>query len=157
VPSKGKSGGRSVSVRDVPPHDFISAYARYLKKSGNVELPKWVDIVKTSHAKELPPQDPDWFFTRCASLARKVYLDDGRHTGIGKYKKVYGSKKRRGSQPNKFVSGSGSIIRACLKQLAKLKVVDKDPKGGRKITSTGQRDLDRIAAQIHTKLRSRIA
>lgn len=55
---------RGVSLKDVPAQEFITAYAKYLKKSGNIELPKWVDIVKTGIHKELPPSNPDWFFVR---------------------------------------------------------------------------------------------
>jgi small subunit ribosomal protein S19e len=29
-----------------------------------LQLPAWVDIVKTSKAKELPPYDPDWYYVR---------------------------------------------------------------------------------------------
>ena len=39
-----------------------------------MELPTWADVVKTASYKELAPYDPDWFFVRAASMARKVYL-----------------------------------------------------------------------------------
>ncbi|KAE8783902.1 40S ribosomal protein S19 [Hordeum vulgare] len=29
-----------------------------------MELPEWVDIVKTAMFKELPPTDPDWYYIR---------------------------------------------------------------------------------------------
>ncbi|KAI5018398.1 hypothetical protein ZWY2020_043286 [Hordeum vulgare] len=31
---------------------------------GRMELPEWVDIVKTTMFKELPPTDPDWYYMR---------------------------------------------------------------------------------------------
>lgn len=43
---------------------FISAYASHLKRSGKLEVPTWVDIVKTGSFKELAPYDPDWFYVR---------------------------------------------------------------------------------------------
>lgn len=52
---------------------FIKAYAAYLKRTGKLEIPKWVDIVKTGTHKELAPYDPDWFFVRagkCLSTIR---------------------------------------------------------------------------------------
>eukprot|EP01111_Echinosteliopsis_oligospora_P013736 TRINITY_DN4_c0_g1_i1.p1 TRINITY_DN4_c0_g1~~TRINITY_DN4_c0_g1_i1.p1 ORF type:complete len:166 (+),score=51.99 TRINITY_DN4_c0_g1_i1:75-572(+) len=147
---------RGVTVRDVPAADFISAYSKYLKKSGNVELPKWVDIVKTGIHKTMPPESPDWFYVRAAALARKIYLNTGDGRGINAYKRVFGGKQRRGSKPPKVVTASGAVIRAAVKQLTKLKVVELDPKGGRKITSTGQRDLDRIAAQIRRTMKKPI-
>lgn len=29
-----------------------------------LQLPAWVDIVKTAKSKELPPLDPDWYYVR---------------------------------------------------------------------------------------------
>ena len=29
-----------------------------------LQLPAWVDIVKTATYKELPPMDPDWYYVR---------------------------------------------------------------------------------------------
>eukprot|EP00026_Physarum_polycephalum_P015192 Phypoly_transcript_15818.p1 GENE.Phypoly_transcript_15818~~Phypoly_transcript_15818.p1 ORF type:complete len:124 (+),score=16.58 Phypoly_transcript_15818:263-634(+) len=120
---------RGVSVKDVPPADFINAYAKYLKKSGNVELPKWVDIVKTGIHRELPPSNPDWFYIRTAAIARKIYLNTGDQRGTRTYKKVFGGKMRRGSHPPITVTCSESVLRATIKQLTKLKVVELDPKG----------------------------
>ena len=42
-----EKGGIS-SLRDVPAADFIAAYAAHLKKGGKIELPEWVDVVKTA-------------------------------------------------------------------------------------------------------------
>ena len=53
-----------VTVKDVNPHDFVKAYAAYLKRSGKLEVPRWVDLVKTGPYKELAPYDPDWFYIR---------------------------------------------------------------------------------------------
>ncbi|KAJ1555566.1 40S ribosomal protein S19, partial [Cladochytrium tenue] len=51
-----------VTVKDVKPNDFVKAYSAYLKRTGKLEVPKWVDIVKTGTFKELAPYDPDWFY-----------------------------------------------------------------------------------------------
>lgn len=48
------------TVRDVPANKFIDAYAAFLKRSGKLEVPTWVDTVKTGTAKELAPYNPDW-------------------------------------------------------------------------------------------------
>jgi len=120
-------------LRDLAAGDFIKTYAKFLKRSGRVDVPKWADVVKTGTHKQLAPLDPDWFYVRMAAVARRVYLRGGN--GIGRLTKVYGGAKKRGSRPKTFVNGSGSIIRACVKQLEKLQVIEKDPKGGRKITS----------------------
>lgn len=43
---------------------FITAYASHLKRSGKLEVPTWVDMVKTGSYKELAPYDPDWYYVR---------------------------------------------------------------------------------------------
>jgi len=137
-----------VSVQDVSAQDFIAAYARFLKRSGRIDVPKWADIVKTGAFKELPPQDADWFFVRVAAIARRIYIKGG--LGTGAFKKIFGGSRRNGSRPSHFATASGSVIRAALHQLEKLKIIEKNPNGGRRVTSIGRRDLDRIASQVVT-------
>ena len=43
---------------------FIEAYSSHLKRSGKLEVPNWVDLVKTGTFKEQAPYDPDWFYVR---------------------------------------------------------------------------------------------
>ena len=134
------------TVKDVSSHEFNKAYAAHLKRSGKIELPPWVDIVKTGVLKELAPYDPDWYYIRAASMARKIYLRQG--LGVGAFKRIYGGSKNNGSRPSHFGKSSGAIARHILQQLQANNIVDIDPKGGRKITSTGQRDLDQVAGRI---------
>jgi small subunit ribosomal protein S19e len=111
----------------------------------------WVDTVKTSHSNELPPQSPDWFYVRAAAVARHVYLR--KSVGVGRLRKVHGSTKNRGSAPSHHVNASGSVDRKVLQSLEKLGIVEKleaedegsGGRGGRRITQSGMRDLDRIA------------
>ena len=146
--TEARVGG--VGVRDVSAAAFIKAYAEHLKRSGKMELPKWWDIVKTGTHKELSPYDKDWYYIRAASIARKVYLR--QNTGVGALKKVYGSAGRRGVRSQKHHDANGGIIRNILHQLEAMKVVEKCPegptKGGRRISSHGRQDLDRIAGQV---------
>ncbi|CAM8991925.1 unnamed protein product [Rhodiola kirilowii] len=137
-------GGRT--VKDVSPHEFVKAYSAHLKRSGKIELPHWTDIVKTATFKELAPYDPDWYYIRAASMARKIYLRG--HLGVGAFKRIYGGSKRNGSRPPHFCKSSGSIARHVLQQLLNMNIVDVDPKGGRVITSSGRRDLDQVAGGI---------
>lgn len=116
-----------------------------------VESTGWVDTVKTSHSNELPPQSPDWYYDRAASIARKVYLR--KSVGVGRLRKIHGSTKNRGSRPSHHVHGSGSVDRKVLQALEKLGIVEQldddaegSGRGGRRITQAGMRDLDRIAA-----------
>jgi len=47
--------------------EFIVAYASHLKRSGKLEVPSWVDLVKTGSFKELAPYDPDWYYVRAGA------------------------------------------------------------------------------------------
>lgn len=55
---------RSMKVKDVDPHEFNQAFSDYLKRTGKLSVPVWVDLVKTGHGKELAPSNPDWFYVR---------------------------------------------------------------------------------------------
>ncbi|GAB2278198.1 Protein component of the small (40S) ribosomal subunit [Dionaea muscipula] len=137
---------KSRTVKDVSPHEFVKAYAAHLKRSGKIELPEWTDIVKTGVHKELAPYDADWYYIRAASMARKIYMRGG--LGVGAFRRIYGGSKRNGSRPPHFCKSSGSIARHILQQLESINIVDKDGKGGRRITSSGQRDLDQVAGRV---------
>jgi small subunit ribosomal protein S19e len=68
-------------------------------------------------SNELPPQNIDWFYVRAAAVARHVYM-----------RKTVG------------------VDRKVMQALEKIGVLEQDEdKGGRRITQSGQRDLDRIA------------
>merc|ERR1711884_957103 len=136
----------SVGVKDVDQQNFTKALSAFLKKSGKVKLPEWVDIVKTNVAKELAPFDEDWYYTRLASLARHIYIRSP--VGVSTVCKIYGVRRNNGSAPGHWSAGSGTIARKALQTLEQLKMVEKDPNGGRRLSSQGRRDMDRIAAQM---------
>lgn len=155
------------NVKDCPADAFIKAYANHLKRSGKIEVPTWVDVVKTGTFKELAPYDPDWFYVRSgelpavspffeeqpnlnnlpfilkAALARHVYLR--KSVGIGALTKLHGGPKNRGHRPQRHTAASGSVQRKAVQGLEGIGVLEKDPKGGRRISQDGMRDLDRIA------------
>lgn len=109
-------------------------------------MPEWVDTVKTATFKELAPYDADWYYTRCASIARHLYYR--APAGVGAITKIYGGRYRRGVRPSHFCRSSSSIARKALQSLENIKWIEKDSNGGRRLTQTGVRDLDRIAAQV---------
>ncbi|KAI5818648.1 ribosomal protein S19e [Pyronema omphalodes] len=132
-----------VSVRDVDAQKFIEAYAAFLKRQGKLPVPGWVDTVKTGNYKELPPQSMDWFYVRAAAVARHTYLR--KSVGVGRLRKVHGGVKNRGNRPSHHTEASGSVDRKIMQALEKIGVLEENPKGGRRISQQGQRDLDRIA------------
>ncbi|EEP76948.1 40S ribosomal protein S19-A [Uncinocarpus reesii 1704] len=84
------------------------------------------------------------FYVRAASVARHIYLR--KTVGVGRLRKVHGGTKNRGSAPSHHVNASGAVDRKIVQSLEKIGVVEVDEeKGGRRITQSGQRDLDRIA------------
>lgn len=87
-----------------------------------------------------------YFFLFAAAVARHIYLRPG--VGVGGLTKVYGGSQNRGTKPSRHVVGSGSVARAVLKSLEGIKVLESHPAGGRRISRTGQQDLDRIASQV---------
>eukprot|EP00056_Hartaetosiga_gracilis_P016177 m.4161 g.4161 ORF g.4161 m.4161 type:complete len:148 (+) comp3830_c0_seq1:64-507(+) len=135
-----------VTVKDVPADKLIQAYAALLKKQGKITQPEWVDYAKTACFKELTPLNDDWFFIRCAAIARHIYLRGD--VGIGALRKVYGGKTNPGTRPGHFRKGSGSVARKCVQALESVKVLRQSDNGGRRITNVGQRDLDRVAQEV---------
>merc|ERR1712071_576552 len=135
-----------VTVKDVDPQRFVIAFAAHLKKSNKLKVPEFVEIVKTSKAKEIGPVDPDWYYIRAAAVARHIYLRP--NTGAGAIRKIYGGAKNNGTRPSHFCKGSASVARKVLQSLEGVKMVTKDTNGGRTLTSTGRRDMDRIAGQV---------
>ncbi|KAJ2059590.1 Protein component of the small (40S) ribosomal subunit [Coemansia aciculifera] len=135
-----------ITVKDVHAKAFVAAYAAHLKRSGKLEIPAWTEYAKTGSHKEQSPNDPDWFYVRAASVARHIYIRGG--VGIGALSKRYGGSKRRGSRPNHHADASTNVARKVVQGLEKLGLLEKHTDGGRKITSAGQRDLDRIAVQV---------
>ena len=86
----------------------------------------------------------------CDDQGERVYLRGG--IGVGAFKRIFGGRMHRGTCPERFATGSGSIARHILKELETLKIIEKVPNSkGRRITPQGQRDLDSIAGQIGQK------
>ena len=62
------------NVNEVPADLLIEILASKLKDENIVTPPEWSNFVKTGSHAERPPQSDDWWYVRCASLLRKVYL-----------------------------------------------------------------------------------
>lgn len=139
-----------VNAKFVPPQVLIDELAKYLKENvEEVKPPEWALYVKTGSHKERVPDDPDWWYKRCASLLRKIYLNGP--VGIERLRTVYGGRKNMGTVREHFRKAGGAIIRNTLQQLEKAGLVEKTPRG-RILTNKGRSLIDKIAAQIFKKL-----
>ncbi len=135
------------TVYDVPADLLIRKVAEALKSRQEIKPPAWAAFAKTGVHKEMPPEDPDWWFMRSAAVLRRVYVDGP--LGVQRMRSFYGGAKNRGSRPNAFRKGSGSILRKVLQQLEACKFVVHD-KTGRKISPEGQAFLDAMAKETLT-------
>jgi small subunit ribosomal protein S19e len=133
------------TVYDVPADKLIAKAAMELKEKAEITAPEWAPFVKTGTHREMPPEDPEWWYTRAAAVLRRVYVDGP--VGVERMRSVYGGKKDRGSKPSKSVKGSGSILRKSLQQLEAAGFVAKQ-KNGRVITPAGASFLDGIAYSV---------
>ena len=60
-------------IYDVPADQLVLKLAETLK-SEDIPAPEWAPFVKTGVHANKPPQKSDWWYTRCASLLRKIYV-----------------------------------------------------------------------------------
>ncbi len=141
------------TVYDVPPNNLIDAVAQELKTSGKIEPPEWSAYVKTGVNKEMPPVSPDWWYVRCASVLRRLYIDGP--VGVSRLRSYYGGKHRRRTVTASFAKGSGSVLRVALQQLEKAGYVKK-MKVGRQLTPVGQSFLDNISHQVKIEVQKSI-
>lgn len=137
-----------VTAYDVDQDKLVQEIATELK-SVDIDKPEWSDFVKTGAFKERNPVNKDWWYARCASLLRKIYMMGP--IGTQKLRRYYGGKKNRGHKPEKFYKGSGSIIRKAFHSLEKAELVTKtdSPRKGRIVTNKGKSFVDKIATKLH--------
>jgi small subunit ribosomal protein S19e len=136
---------------DVPPSILIERLARYLREEVDAIVPPaWASFVKTGSHTQRPPQTTDWWFTRCASLLRKIYVKGP--IGIERLRSEYGGRIDRGVKPEHAGKGGGAIIRKALQQLQAAGLVGPLRNRGRVVTSEGRRLLDRLSTEIKKNL-----
>lgn len=138
------------TIYDVPADSLIERLSSYLKK--NIEAvtpPEWASYVKTACYRENPPQNRDWWYTRSASILRKLYIKGP--IGVSRLRKEYGGRKRRGRIREHTWLGGGKNIRLILQQLENAGFIEKDAGEGRRLSSEGQRLLNKLASEIVKK------
>jgi small subunit ribosomal protein S19e len=133
------------TVYDVPADHIIRRVAEELKKRKEIVPPAWAAFAKTGVHKEMPPEDPDWWFTRAAAVLRRVYVDGP--LGVERMRSFYGGKKNRGSRRNAFRKGSGTVLRKALQQLEAAGLILHD-KTGRRVSPEGMKFMDNLSQEV---------
>ena len=136
-------------MRDVDQKKFIEVCKEELKKIEMIKPPEWANFVKTGSSRKFPPQQNDWWYTRTASILRRVYLDGP--VGVERLRTYYGGKKDRGHKPERFRKSGGSIIRKGLQQLEAAGLIEKSKnlkKSGRVISERGKRFINDIIKKV---------
>lgn len=133
------------TVYDVDANALIDAAAAELKTK--VKAPEWAAFVKTGMAKERPPENPDWWYVREASILRKIYVKGP--IGISRLRNEYRSKKNKGVKPEQSFRASGKITRLAVQQLEGLGFLKKaEDRKGREISAAGMKFLDNLAHKV---------
>lgn len=136
-------------TNEVMINKLVEQVSSQLKNIKEITPPEWAEYVKTGTHKQRPPIDDDWWYKRSAAILLKIRKLGP--IGVLKLKTAYGGKKNRGVRPEKFVKGSGNIIRKVLQQLDAAgftKKVEKELNKGRIITPKGISFLDKTAIAV---------
>ncbi len=132
-----------VNVAELPADTLIQQLATHLKeKEKEVTPPAWTVYTKTGSQSERVPNNADWWYVRCASLMRKLYLRGP--IGVSRLSTAYGGARQRGMAPSKARRGGSIILRKAMLQLQKAGLVAK-AEGGKALTAKGRSLMDRLA------------
>ena len=137
-------------VYEMSAQEYNLKLAEALKKIPEFKAPDWAEFVKSGPSRERPIQEPDFWHKRAASILRQIYRKNV--VGVNRLRTKYGSKKNRGSKPEKFRKAGGKIIRMILQQsdAAGFTEIVKGIKGvkgkkpGRQLTDKGRRFLEAV-------------
>ncbi len=138
-----------MTIKEVHPQKLTEELSIELKDKDEIVPPDWSHFVKTGTHKEKPPENPDWWYFRSASVLRQIHKRGP--IGVSRLRKIYGGKKERGSAPERFRKGSGKIVRTILQQLEDAGLVEKRRGSGRKISPKGLSLINRISNRIESK------
>jgi len=141
-----------VTVYDVPAEKLILRTAAKLKENSAIVPPEWAEYAKTGRHTEKSPGQEDWWFTRAASVLRKIYVKGPM--GSSKLAAEYGGYADRGAKPNRAVKGSRNIARKCMMQLEKAGFLQSKGKEGRMISQSGMSLLDNTAKEVFDEMNS---
>ncbi len=136
---------------DVPVSKFIEKLSKYLKENvEEVHPPAWAAFAKTGSHVEKQPQNADWWYTRGASLLRKIYVYGP--IGLEKLRSEYGGRKGFNVKPNHAAKAGGSNIRKLLQQLETAGLIQTIRPTGRRMTPKGRKLLQEVSETLHKEL-----
>ncbi|TFF96539.1 30S ribosomal protein S19e [Candidatus Thorarchaeota archaeon] len=138
------------TVYDIPANIMIRRLAQDLKSREEFAPPDWIPFVKTGVHNERAPDNPDFWWVRCASILRKVYMNGP--IGTEKLRIAYGGRARRGTKRNKFQKGGGAIVRTALQQLEVAGFIKKQGNKGRVMTDIGRSYMDKVSSALKQEL-----
>jgi small subunit ribosomal protein S19e len=134
------------SVYVLPAGEYNSKLALLLKNMTEFSQPDWACFVKSGTSKVRPPQDPEFWHKRAASILRQIYIK--KVVGVNRLRTRYGGRKKRGNRPEHFYKASGKMIRLILQQSEKAglteKYIEPGKRAGRKLTKKGIELLESI-------------
>ncbi len=132
------------NVFDVDSAELIKRMAAKLE-AAKIEKPAYVDFVKSGAGKERAPSQKDFWYTRCASVLRHVYINGP--IGVSRLRKMYSSRKRHVVHRHHHYPAGGSIISDSLHALEKLGYI-KSTKQGRVLTPQGKSFVDKSCNEV---------
>ena len=136
-----------ITPYDVPASKLIERLAKHLRENVDaVTPPSWTIAAKTGAHVEKQPQEPDWWYTRCAAILRKIYVHGP--IGIEKLRAYYGGGKRHGSMPKHASKAGGSTVRKALQQLEAAGLIESSKPHGRRVTKEGRKLLQELAEEL---------
>jgi len=130
------------NVFDVPADRLIAGAAERLKEVAEIKPPAWMAYVKSGAHRERAPEQEDFWYLRCASILRQVYINGP--VGVSEFRRHYGGAKGHTVSRSHKTKAGGSIIRKALQQLEKAGLLEKK-KEGRLISGKGKSLLDGVA------------
>lgn len=129
--------------------EYNQKLAQSLKEYPELEVPDWIDYVKSSTANERPIFETGFWYKRAASILRQIYKRGS--IGVNKLKTRYGKRKRRGAKPPEFRQGAGKILRMILQQTDKAGLTEftegvkrTRSRAGRRLTQKGKKLMEEI-------------
>ena len=128
---------------DVKGSELVKLAALKLKEK--MKKPDYLNYAKSGADRERPPEDPNFFWMRSASVLRQVYINGP--VGTSTLRTRYGSGKEHKVHRHHHMQSGGSVIRDAFDGLEQLGLIKKT-KRGRVITPQGKSFLDKLSKEI---------